>query len=176
MKTISEWLRSSVAGDVMSGSVMCLRPTDRLADAASLFLREQITGAPVVDEDGICVGIVSATDILSIEEQRAEQPVAAASRRDHCFDTWDPGSTWWREFGKVRDDIRPRLEESVVEFMTRDVVSVTEETPLGVVVRQMVDAHVHRVLVLDSARRPQGIISTMDVLAALLRAGHQRHS
>ena len=175
MKTISEWLGSSHAGDIMSGSVMCLRPSDRLADAASLFLREQITGAPVVDEDGICVGILSATDILSLEEKRCEQPVAAASHRQHCFDTWDPGSTWWREFGRIRDEIRPRLEESVTEFMTRDVVSVTEDTTLGVVIRQMVDAHVHRVLVLDSARRPQGIISTMDVLAALLRAGHHRH-
>jgi predicted transcriptional regulator len=176
MKTISEWLQSTVAGDVMSGSVICLRPSDRLADAASLFLREQITGAPVVDEHGICIGILSATDILSLEEKRNEQPVAASSHRDHCFDTWDPGSTWWREFGRVRDEIRPRLEESVVEFMTHDLVSVTEDTPLGVVIRQMADAHVHRVLVLDSARRPQGIISTMDVLAALLRAGHQRHS
>jgi predicted transcriptional regulator len=176
MKTISEWLGSLQASDVMTGSVLCLHPSETLADAASLFLREQITGAPVVDEHGICVGILSATDILSFEEKRAEQPVAAAAHRPHCFDTWDPGSTWWREFGRIRDEIRPRLDESVVEFMTRDVVSVTEDTSLGVVIRQMVDAHVHRVLVLDSARRPQGIISTMDVLAALLRAGHPRQS
>lgn len=92
MKTISEWLASLRAGDVMTGGVVCLRPSERLADAASLFLREQITGAPVVDDEGVCVGILSATDILSFEEKRAEQPVAAASQRQHCFDTWDPGS------------------------------------------------------------------------------------
>jgi len=54
--------------------------------------------------------------------------------------------------------------------MTRDVVFVTEDTPLSVVIRQMVSAHVHRILVLDAGRHLKGIISTMDVLAALLRA------
>jgi CBS domain-containing protein len=53
--------------------------------------------------------------------------------------------------------------------MTPDVVSVTPETSVLKVIQNMVNAHVHRVVVLDEERRLQGIISTMDVLAALLR-------
>jgi CBS-domain-containing membrane protein len=34
----------------------------------------------------------------------------------------------------------------------------------------MVDAHIHRVVVLDDRKRLRGIVSTTDVLAALRRA------
>jgi CBS-domain-containing membrane protein len=54
--------------------------------------------------------------------------------------------------------------------MTTDLVSVGESTPLDSVVKRLVSAHIHRVLVLDDDRRLKGIISTTDVLAALLRA------
>ena len=60
-------------------------------------------------------------------------------------------------------------EQPVEHFMTTDLVSVTENTPLQTIVQQMVDAHIHRVVVLDDHQHLQGIISTMDVLAALRR-------
>ncbi len=176
METINEWLHSNTARDVMTATVVCLNPRDRLADAVNLFLREQISGAPVVDEHGACVGVLSATDVLHFEVKRAEAPAAIAVRRPHYFDKWDPGGSWWHEAGRVRADIQPRLAESVVEFMTRDVVGVSDDTPLGDVIRDMVDAHVHRVVVLDSARRPKGIVTTTDVLAAILRASQPRQS
>ena len=53
--------------------------------------------------------------------------------------------------------------------MTTDQVSVSEDTPLATVVQYMVDAHIHRVLVVGAENQLLGIISTTDVLAALLR-------
>jgi CBS domain-containing protein len=138
-----------------------------------LFLRDQISGAPVVDEDGVCIGVLSATDIVSFEEKRAGTHDERPTVRRPCFDAWNAGAEWWLNAQRVREEIQPRLEESVIGYMTRDIVSVTEDTPLGVVIRQMVDAHVHRVLVLDSGRRLVGLITTMDVLAAALRAGRR---
>lgn len=173
MKTVHGWLREQKAAEIMTKSVACLRPSDRLADAVNLFLRDQISGAPVVDEDGVCIGVLSATDIVSFEEKREKTPAAASSITRRPFDSWAWGADWWHQFGKISSELQPRLEESVIAYMTRDIVSVTEDTPLGVVIRQMVDAHVHRVLVLDSGRRLVGLITTMDVLAAALRAGRR---
>ena len=173
MKTVHDWLRTQRACEIMTKRVSVLHSSDRLADAVSLFLREQITGAPVVDEEGVCVGVLSVTDFLVFEEKRTREAESGTKRAARCFDTYDPGLTWWREFGRVRDELQPRLEESVERYMTRDIVSVTENTSLEDVIRQMVDAHVHRVLVLDSSRYLKGIISTIDVLAASLRAGRR---
>jgi CBS domain-containing protein len=173
MKTIHQWLRKQKATEIMTKSVACLRPSDRLADAVNLFLRDQISGAPVVDKNGVCVGVLSATDIVSFEEKRANTHDEPPSAKRPCFDTWNAGAQWWLDVQRVREELQPRLEESVIGYMTRDIVSVTEDTPLGVIIQQMIDAHVHRVLVLDSHRRLLGIVTTMDVLAAALRAGRR---
>ena len=144
-----------------------------LFENLTMFLRDQISGAPVVDDEGVCIGVLSATDIVSFEEKRANTHDERPTVRRPCFDVWNAGAEWWLNAQRLREEIQPRLEESVTGYMTRDIVSVTEDTPLGVVIRQMVDAHVHRVLVLDSGRRLVGLITTMDVLAAALRAGRR---
>jgi CBS domain-containing protein len=154
----------------MTKAVAALRVSDRLTDAITLLLREQTSGAPVVNDGGVCVGVFSATDVLNFHNRAGQ---LSAPKRRACFDTWNAGADWWRDFGRVSEQIGPQLHKSVAEFMTQDVVSVTEETPLATIIQYMVDAHVHRVLVLDSSRRLKGIVTTMDVLAAVLRAARR---
>jgi CBS domain-containing protein len=52
--------------------------------------------------------------------------------------------------------------------MTTDLVSVTPQTRIGELARQMLDAHIHRLFVLDEKGRPAGVIATTDVLAAVV--------
>jgi CBS domain-containing protein len=172
MPTLNEWLRTQTAEHVMTRNVAVLRDSDSIGDAVRLFLREQITGAPVVNQSGECVGVLSGTDVLNFEQKRGASKSAVKTRR-RSFDSWDWGEHWWREFGRIGEEMKPQMEEAVTKYMTRDVVSVAEDAPIAVVVRQMVDAHVHRVLVLDHERHPRGIITTMDVLSATLRAGRR---
>lgn len=128
------------ARDVMRSAVWTLRPGDRLVDAVRLFLAEQIQAVPVVDQDGRCVGLLSATDLL--RSRRMADPVPGA------FET----------------------EELVQDLMTQDLVSVREDEELSKIIRYMVDAHVHRVVVLDEMRRVRGLATMTDVLSAMLRA------
>jgi CBS domain-containing protein len=57
----------------------------------------------------------------------------------------------------------------VWRYMTPDPALVTADVTVPALARLMVDAHLHRVVVVDGERRPIGIISTMDLLAALGR-------
>jgi CBS domain-containing protein len=172
MKTVRGWLQNQKASDIMTRDVVVLHPSDRLAEAVRLLLHERVSGAPVVDERGVCVGVLSATDVLNYDEARAPATAGGSKpRRRASFDTWDPGSQWWREFGRITEEMQSQLDESVEQFMTRELIAVTEDAPLGVAIRMMLKAHVHRVLVLDEQRRLRGIVTTMDVLSAALRAG-----
>jgi CBS-domain-containing membrane protein len=36
----------------------------------------------------------------------------------------------------------------------------------------MIDAHIHRVILVDEERRPVGIMSSMDCMAAMVRSHH----
>jgi CBS domain-containing protein len=54
--------------------------------------------------------------------------------------------------------------------MTADPVLAAPGTRIGDLARMMIDAHIHRIIVADPVtQRPLGIVSTMDVLAALAR-------
>ena len=62
---------------------------------------------------------------------------------------------------------------SVGDIMMRDPVLIAVGTPIGEVVRMMLDAHIHRVVVVDESRRPIGIVSSTDILAAVYNAARQ---
>ena len=64
--------------------------------------------------------------------------------------------------------------ELVTKWMSRRLVSVRETTPLVEVARVMCDGHWHRVTVVDDSGRLKGIVSTMDVLAALVQAADEQ--
>ena len=51
-----------------------------------------------------------------------------------------------------------------------DIVTVGPQTPLSKLARTMIDAHIHRVIVVDEERRPIGVVSSTDVLAAVAYA------
>jgi CBS-domain-containing membrane protein len=53
--------------------------------------------------------------------------------------------------------------------MTSDVLTVRPETPLRELARILVNARIHRVMVVDKLRKPTGIVTSMDILAAVAR-------
>jgi CBS domain-containing protein len=166
---VNEWLQKTVAGEIMLPRVITLSPTDSLAHAAGLLLREQVSGAPVVDGGGKCVGVLSAADVLA-----AEGKVEAERQKEAESNLWHsqlalPMSVYESRLAAIRDKIAPAAGQPVERFMTSDIVSVAPDAPALQVIQNMVDAHIHRVVVLDEERRLRGIITTIDVLAALLR-------
>ena len=59
--------------------------------------------------------------------------------------------------------------EKVGQFMTPDPVTVAVDTPVAELARRMINAHVHRVVVVNRLNHPVGIVSSTDVLAAVAR-------
>jgi CBS domain-containing protein len=63
---------------------------------------------------------------------------------------------------------------AVRRYMTTDVVTVRPEAPLPELAQTMVDACIHRVIVVDEQRKPIGIFTSMDILSAVARADKRR--
>jgi len=56
--------------------------------------------------------------------------------------------------------------------MEKDPVLVPPCTPVYRLAQMMVERHIHRIVVADmGAHRPLGIVSSMDILAAIARVG-----
>jgi predicted transcriptional regulator len=167
---IQKWMSQTQARDIMTRNVVTFRNSDPLTLAAATLLSEQVSGAPVVDESGKCVGILSASDLLGAEEKVAKERQKVAESAFWTSNLALPMSIYASKLEEVRDKIAPAWEQPVERFMTSNLVSVEEDTTAGTIVKDIVDAHVHRVLVTDTNGRLQGIVSTTDILAALMRA------
>lgn len=167
---IQDWIMQTTAADVMCSDVVSVWPNHTLAQAAAVMLREQISGLPVVDSSGVCVGVFTVSDTLRAEEIVAEEQQEIATSSFFQSDLTLPTSVYAEKLEQFRDKLAPAAEQPIKRFMTTDLVSVTEDAPLARIVQSMVDAHLHRVLVLNEASQLKGIVATMDVLAALLRA------
>jgi CBS domain-containing protein len=64
-------------------------------------------------------------------------------------------------------DVEKLSTDEVRRFMTPDPVTARAATSIRVLARMMIDAHIHRVIVIDEAQRPIGVVSSTDILAAL---------
>lgn len=57
--------------------------------------------------------------------------------------------------------------DAVSRYMTTDIVTTGPETPLSRLARMMIDAHIHRLIVVDEKQRPIGVVSSTDLVAAM---------
>jgi CBS domain-containing protein len=155
MRTADKSLFALTAADLMTRNVVAIRQEMSLSAAARVLSRAQISGAPVVDGDGVCVGVVSATDFLRLANPDFyRELVACATPLCACSD--------WQMF-----EIHELPLDEVRCHMTRDPVMVRPGTPLRELARLMLDAHIHRVIVADERGRPVGIVSSTDLIAAV---------
>ena len=54
-----------IASDIMTRKVSTIHPEASVQEVAQLLSRERISGAPVVNADGMIIGIVTEADIIS---------------------------------------------------------------------------------------------------------------
>ncbi|CAN5689585.1 hypothetical protein BH23GEM11_BH23GEM11_05050 [soil metagenome] len=171
--------------EIMESDVITVPPGTPVSELATLLDRAGITGAPVVDDDGVLLGIVTVRDVMRLAREAAEVPEAArwglgtllpdegASRMDlplegEFFAYYvTPGGG----FVDLRDRIR-QLPESVfdgytvADIMTREPVTTPSSTRIRDLARLLVDRKIHRALVVDDGRLV-GIVTSTDVLRAV---------
>ena len=168
--TIHDWTTRTRAQDIMVRDLVTVLPSHNLAQVATVFLREQISGVPVVGSDDVCLGVITIRDVIQAEEKVAGEQLRLAHLNFFNSDLALPENVYNERLAEVRDKLVPASDRPVKEFMTTNMVTVHEDTSLAQIVASMVDAHVHRLLVLDEKDCLCGVVSTIDVLAALMRA------
>ena len=144
------------ASDVMSRNILSVGRDATIAEAIRLMLDNQISGLPVIDAAGRLVGILTEGDLLRRSETGTER------HRPR-----------WLEIlmgpGRLAGEYVRTHGRKVEEIMTRDLVSVTPDTPLDEIVALMERRRIKRVPVLDGDT-PVGIVSRADLLRALARS------
>ncbi len=125
----------------MTRDVVTLSPGQSLREAVEMLLAHRIRHLPVVGEDKQLVGIVTDRDV-----KRATPSLLSGVGRD--------------EYERVLD------ETTVAQFMTREPMVVTPETPLRTVVQKIVDTKIGAFPVVNNGHLV-GIVTEIDLLRVL---------
>lgn len=155
------------ACDVMTRNLVVLSEDDSIHDAVTVLKERHIHGAPVVNADGVFVGILSISDLVdreTLDEDENDEPEPLAHGE---------GRMRWDLFDKAAVERMSSGGGTVSECMTRTVTTVTQVAPLVEVARVMCSGHWHRVPVVDDGGKLCGIISSMDVLAAIVNVADE---
>lgn len=141
------------AADVMTPRVITIRPTATIESAIRLMLQDDLSGLPVVDAQGVLVGIVTEGDFL----RRAE--IGTDRRRPR-----------WLEFfmgpGPLAAEYVRSHARTISDVMSPDVITVEEQADLRDVIEVMEKHGIKRVPVMREGRMV-GIISRSNVLRPL---------
>jgi CBS domain-containing protein len=152
-------MRLITATDLMNPEVLTVREDLPVRELAAFLVDNEITGAPVVDDDGRLVGVVSLVDI------------AALASEDDSFGG-APADFFSHVVGMPEEDEVERLAEEVEDLRVRDIMSpevysVEEDATVSDIAMRMLRDHLHRLLVMREDE-VLGIISTSDLLGLLV--------
>jgi CBS domain-containing protein len=141
--------------EIMSREVVSIGPEASIREAIRLMLEHRISGVPVVDGAGKLRGILTEGDLLRRFETGTER-----NRRP------------WLEFflgpRRLAEDYVKTHGRRVEDIMTRGVVSIGPDTPVGEVVEMMESRRIKRLPVLDGDALV-GIVSRADLMGAVAR-------
>ena len=148
-------LNAKTAADLMSPNVVSVRDAATLKEAIACFIDKGISAAPVIDNAGRPVGVLSQTDILVHDREKSKYtPVVSG-----------PGA--YEEFNLEGFQIEDTDRTEVSEVMTPAVFTVGATAPATRAIEEMWTMNVHRLFVVDDSGILVGVISTLDVLRRL---------
>lgn len=142
--------------DVMTTQVVVVGADASFKRIVRLLEAHRISAMPVVDGQGLVIGVVSEADLL------------AKQRYPHLHDTLGPAETL-----RHRAELNKARATTAAGLMSRPPITVEPGTTVAEAARLAAKAGVKRLPVVDDAGRPVGIVTRSDLLEVFLRTDEE---
>jgi CBS domain-containing protein len=152
-------LNAQTAEELMAPNPISLRADATIPEALALMTDRGFTAAPVIDEAGRPIGVLSRTDVLIHEREQLRHAVPAE-------DVYAEGRRPRHEgFSiEIADSTRVR------DIMTPTIFTVNENSSAAEVVKRMCELKVHQLFVVDDDDSLVGVIAALDIVRSLAPA------
>jgi len=133
-------------------------------DVIKLFRKYKISGAPVVDDDNNLVGIISESDIiktLTTHDEGLDLILPSP------FDLIELPLKTTLKIEEFKEDIEKALKTKVKDIMTKDVITISPDTPINEAANIMIKHNIKRLPVVKNGKLV-GIITRGDLIEALI--------
>jgi CBS domain-containing protein len=154
------------AKDIMTRNVLRVKEDMTVHELATFLTENEITGAPVENNTGKLVGVVSVWDIALTEAEQATIEV------EHSNSSLYSGV---KKRLNREEALTLHMEDEgmqVKDIMTPVAYTVPEDTPVGEIAKTMIAGRVHRLLVTKN-NHMVGIVTTMDLLKIIVKKEDQ---
>jgi CBS domain-containing protein len=155
-------LKARTAADLMNDRVVSIPEDAPLREVVGTLVDRGFSGAPVINEAGRPVGVISLSDIVVHDRNSVAyaRPVPEYYLRSDLR-------------AQVGEDVSGFQVEAVDRTLARDVMTpvifaVRPDAPARQVIEEFLDLRVHRLFVTDPGGALIGVIAMSDVLRRLL--------
>jgi len=143
--------------DIMTTPVITATPETDIKSLAKLLTKNQISGVPVVDQEGKLLGIVTESDLL-LTEKPLHIPTFFV-----ILDTL----VYLENPFKLEKELQELTASTVADIYTPDCLTATAEMPVGKVANLMVTEKKYLLPVIDQNKKVIGIISRTDMMSLI---------
>lgn len=143
--------------EIMTRNPIVVTSTTPLKEAIQILAERHISGLPVVNEQGILVGVISESDLMW--QETGAEPPPYVMVLDSIIYLQNPH--------KYEQEIHKALGQTVGEVMTSHVITIKPDKSLQEAAHALQQKQVHRLPVLDDAGMLVGILTRGDIIRAM---------
>ena len=141
------------ARDVMSTDVKTVSPDMSVEEAAKVMSDNNVSGLPVVNDDGELVGILSEKDMI-IKDKKLHFP---------DYINVLGGIIYLESYKKFEEEFKKYIAVDVKGLMTKDVITISPEETLEEIANLMVEEDINRLPVVEDGKLI-GIVTRGDLV------------
>jgi len=142
------------AQDIMNRDVRTIGPGQSIREAAQIMLETGVRRLPVIESNGVLLGILTRADLL-------QAIVTSPLMSPHASSATQP----LRRTSSLSQV--PVQQQPIADYTNPDVATVGEQASLAEVIDALILSPFKRVIVVDDQGKVQGIISDVDVLSRM---------
>jgi CBS domain-containing protein len=148
------------AKDIMSTNLLTFKKNTPVKEAAEKLAERNISGAPVVDDKGNLIGIVTDSDLI-MPDVRFHFPTYIELLDGYIY---LPSS-----LERFEEEFKKAIGAKVGDVMTADVITVDENTSVEDIATLMIEKDISRFPVMSDGKLV-GIVTKIDIVKAISKS------
>lgn len=146
------------AKQIMTRKIITVGLELEVSELATLFWENRIGGAPVVDEAGALLGIVTESDLID-QSKKVHIPTIMTILDSMIF---------LENPAKLDNELKKMTGSKVKDIYSSKVVTVSEDTPMSELATIMADRRLHTLPVVNGEKLV-GVIGKADIIRNLYK-------
>jgi CBS domain-containing protein len=144
------------AQDIMTNNVITVTEDMPVKELAKILSENKISGAPVIDNEGKLVGVVTESDLID-QTKKVHIPTVVS-----IFDSF----LFLESPDRLEKDLKKMAASTVKDISSQEIVNVNKDTRLDELATLMSEKKVHTLPVVDGDKLV-GVIGKSDIIRTL---------